>query len=151
MRGVHGTPWFGALRQDDARRDREWHAIESLRSMGHHEVLCRHENDEIGNVLERWNAEGSLKGTFLVEIGSEICQRKKTPKGDEKGEGKGEGGYVLDDVVDKVVQDDDSSEGTGFWSAMEGAWRHVSAPTIATGQFLRYASGQREERLKVAK
>ncbi|KAJ9604781.1 hypothetical protein H2200_010896 [Cladophialophora chaetospira] len=107
-------------------------------------------NDEIGKVFEGWNEEGSLKGTFLIQIGSEVCQRKKTPKGDEKGEGKGHGGYVLDDVLDKVVQDDDSSEGTGFWSVMEAAERHVSAPTIAAGQFLRYASGERAERLKVA-
>jgi 6-phosphogluconate dehydrogenase len=107
-------------------------------------------NDEIGSVLDRWNSQGSLKSTFLVQIGAEICQRKKTPKGDGQGQGTGESGYVLDDVLDKVVQDDDSSEGTGFWSVMEAALRHVSAPTIAAGQFLRYASGERAERLEVA-
>ncbi|ETI22152.1 6-phosphogluconate dehydrogenase (decarboxylating) [Cladophialophora carrionii CBS 160.54] len=108
-------------------------------------------NGEIGKVLDRWNSQGSLRSTFLVQIGAEICQRKKSPKGDGEGEGRGEGGYVLDDVLDKVVQDDDSSEGTGFWSVMEAAYRRVTAPTIAAGQFLRYASGERAERLEVAK
>lgn len=106
--------------------------------------------DEVGKIFERWNSEGELRNTYLVQIGSEICQRKKTPEGDEKGEGRGNGGYVLDDVLDKVVQDDDSSEGTLFWTVMEAAYRHVSAPTIATGQFFRVASGDRDQRMCVA-
>jgi 6-phosphogluconate dehydrogenase len=106
--------------------------------------------EDIGGHFRQWNEAGELRSTYLVQIGSEVCLRKKTPKGDGKGEGTGEGGYVLDEVLDKVVQDDDNSEGTGFWSVMEAAARHVSAPTIATGQFLRYASGERAERLQVA-
>lgn len=127
-------------------------------------------NDEIGKIFERWNSKGELRGTYLVQIGSEICQRKKTPEGDKNGEGKGKGGYVLDNVLDKVVQDDDGefirrwvqiqwpeadsiildSEGTLYWSIMEEAEKHVSAPTNATGQFLRVASGDRHQRLRVA-
>ncbi|KAI1392421.1 6-phosphogluconate dehydrogenase, decarboxylating [Hypoxylon trugodes] len=107
-------------------------------------------NDEIGKIFEKWNSEGELRNTYLIQIGSEICQKKKTPQGDQHGEGKGENGYVLDDVLDKVVQDDDSSEGTLFWTVMEAANRHVSAPTIATGHFFRVASGNRAQRLKVA-
>jgi 6-phosphogluconate dehydrogenase len=57
---------------------------------------------------------------------------------------------VLDDVLDKVVQDDDNTEGTLVWSLMESAVRHVSCPTLATGHYLRIASGNREERLEVA-
>jgi 6-phosphogluconate dehydrogenase len=49
-----------------------------------------------------------------------------------------------------VVQDDDNTEGTGFWSVMEAGSRHVSSPTIAAGHFMRVASGNREQRLKVA-
>jgi 6-phosphogluconate dehydrogenase len=30
-------------------------------------------NDEIGKVFEKWNAEGELRGTYLVQIGAEIC------------------------------------------------------------------------------
>lgn len=105
--------------------------------------------DEIGKIFEKWNAEGELRGTYLIQIGSEICQKKKTPRGDQHGEGKGEGGYVLDDVLDKVVQDDDSSEGTLFWTVMDAAHRHISAPTIAAGHFFRVASGNRAQRLKV--
>jgi 6-phosphogluconate dehydrogenase len=54
-------------------------------------------------------------------------------------------------VLDKVVQDDDDSEGTGFWSVIEATARHVAAPTIAAGQFFRVSSGNRAERLEVAK
>ena len=106
--------------------------------------------DEIGMVFERWNSDGLLRNTYLVQIGSEICQTKKTPQGDRKGEGASErGGYVLDDVLDKVVQDDDDTEGTLYWTVMEAADRHVAAPTIATGHFLRVASGNRRQRLLV--
>lgn len=106
--------------------------------------------DEIGKVFEQWNSEGLLRNTYLVQIGSEICQTKKTPQGDKKGEGAGEDGYVLDDVLDKVVQDDDDTEGTLYWTVMEAANRHVAAPTIATGHFLRVASGNRRQRFLVA-
>ncbi|KKY20263.1 putative 6-phosphogluconate decarboxylating [Diplodia seriata] len=106
--------------------------------------------DEIGKIFEKWNSEGELRNSYLVQIGSEICQRKRTPEGDERGEGKGEDGYVLDDVLDKVVQDDDDSEGTLYWSLMDATDRHVSSPTIAAGQFFRVASGNRAQRLKVA-
>ncbi|OTB05036.1 hypothetical protein M426DRAFT_57717 [Hypoxylon sp. CI-4A] len=106
--------------------------------------------DEIGKIFEKWNSEGELKNTYLIQIGSEICQRKKTHEGDQHGEGKGESGHVLDDVLDKVVQDDDNSEGTLYWTVMDAANRHVSAPTIATGHFFRVASGNRAQRLKAA-
>ncbi|PGG96580.1 6-phosphogluconate dehydrogenase (decarboxylating) [Helicocarpus griseus UAMH5409] len=107
--------------------------------------------DQIGKIFEKWNEKGELRNTYLVQIGSEICQRKKTPEGDKHGEAASKtGGYVLDDVLDKVVQDDDSTEGTLYWTVMEAANRHVSAPTIATGHFLRVASGNRRQRLLVA-
>ncbi|CZS93050.1 uncharacterized protein RCO7_01307 [Rhynchosporium graminicola] len=38
-----------------------------------------------------------------------------------------------------------------YWSVMELAKRHISTPTIAAAQFLRVASGNRPQRLKVAK
>jgi 6-phosphogluconate dehydrogenase len=108
-------------------------------------------NDQIGKIFEAWNIKGELKNTYLVQIGSEICQRRKSAQGDKNGEGKGsEDQHVLDDVLDKVVQDDDSSEGTLFWSVSEAALRHVSAPTIAAGHFFRVASGDRDQRLRVA-
>ncbi|KAF2096903.1 6-phosphogluconate dehydrogenase [Rhizodiscina lignyota] len=107
------------------------------------------ENDEIGKVFEDWNSQGELKDNYLIQIGSEICQRRKTPEGDGRGEGVGTEGYVLDDIVDKVVQDADNTEGTFFWSVEEGADRHVSIPTIAASQFFRVASADRAQRLKV--
>ncbi|EXJ71551.1 5'-methylthioadenosine phosphorylase [Cladophialophora psammophila CBS 110553] len=108
------------------------------------------QNDEIGKMFERWNTEGPLRSTYLIQIGAEICRRKKTSEGDGRGEGRREGGHVLDDVLDKVVQEDDNTEGRGFWSVIEAAARHVSAPTIAARQFLRVASGNRSKRLEVA-
>ncbi|KAL1744363.1 6-phosphogluconate dehydrogenase [Schizophyllum fasciatum] len=107
-------------------------------------------NDEIGTIFAIWNASGELRDCYLLEIGAKICQRKKTPEGDQNGEGKGDSGYVLDDVLDKVVQDDDGTEGTGYWTVAESALRHVAAPTIAAGHALRIASGNRAQRLKVA-
>ena len=86
------------------------------------------ENGEIGKVFEDWNSgcafiwrepkqsdiilgQGELKDNYLIQIGSEICQRRRTPEGDGRGEGIGTEGYVLDDIVDKVVQDADNTEG----------------------------------------
>ncbi|KAI5900518.1 6-phosphogluconate dehydrogenase C-terminal domain-like protein [Schizophyllum commune H4-8] len=107
-------------------------------------------NAEIGTILAAWNASGELRDCFLLEIGAEICQRQKTPEGDQNGEGKGDFGYVLDDVLDKVVQDDDGTEGTGYWTVAETALRHVAAPAVAAGHALRIASGNRAQRVKVA-
>lgn len=39
--------------------------------------------------------------------------------------------------------------GTGTWSVMEAARRHVSAPTIASAHFFRIASADRAERVQV--
>lgn len=108
------------------------------------------ENNEIGKILEAWNTKGELNNNYLIQIGSEICQRKKTPEGDGKGEGVGTEGHVLDDIVDKVVQDADDTEGTFFWTVSEAALRHVSCPTIAASQFFRIASADRAQRLKAS-
>lgn len=106
--------------------------------------------DEIGKIFRDWNSEGELRGNFLLNIGSDICQRREDRSGDDKGNNKGNGQHVLDEVLDKVVQDDDDTEGTGYWSVMEAAEYHVSAPTIAAAQFLRVASGNRAQRIKVS-
>ncbi|KAE8314820.1 6-phosphogluconate dehydrogenase [Aspergillus transmontanensis] len=107
--------------------------------------------DEIGDIFDEWNQKGELRNNFLLDIGADVCHRRKSPEGDGKGEGIGDKNeYVLDDVLDKVVQDDDDTEGTPYWCVMETANRHVSAPTIATGHYMRIASGNRAERLRVA-
>jgi 6-phosphogluconate dehydrogenase len=109
-------------------------------------------NDEIGDVFATWSQGRELRNTYLLDIGADICHKKKTPTGDGQGEGVSEAdGYVLDDVLDKVVQDDDNTEGTPFWTVMDSAARHISAPTIACAHFLRVASGNRDQRLRVAK
>lgn len=116
----------------------------------HHGLEMNH--DQIGDIFAKWNSGGELHNNYLVQIGSDVCHTKRTPKGDYKGEGASrDDGWVLDDVLDKVVQDDDDTEGTPFWSIMDSAARHVSCPTLATAHYLRIASGNREERARVAK
>ncbi|KAJ5287360.1 6-phosphogluconate dehydrogenase decarboxylating [Penicillium angulare] len=107
--------------------------------------------EEIGDTFAKWNSAGELRGNFLINIGSEILRTKKTPQGDGKGEGIGNSGFVLDDVLDKVVQDDDNTEGTPLWSLMESASRHVSCPTLAAAHYMRIASGNRQERVLASK
>jgi 6-phosphogluconate dehydrogenase len=106
--------------------------------------------DEIGNVFDSWNATGELKSTYIVEIGSEVCHKKKEARIDQGGDRGTAQHHVLSEVLDKVVQDDDDTEGTLYWSVMEAAQRHIAAPTIAAGQFLRVASGNRAQRLELA-
>ncbi|KAM0444373.1 hypothetical protein ACHAO4_010216 [Trichoderma viride] len=103
--------------------------------------------DQIGEIFAQWNENGELHTNFLVRIASEICKTRKPTDGKTAGQ---ESGHVLDEVLDKVVQDDDGSEGTPTWSIMESATRHVSCPTLAAGFYLRVASGNREERLQIA-
>ncbi|KAJ5525443.1 hypothetical protein N7494_012093 [Penicillium frequentans] len=107
--------------------------------------------EEIGDVFAQWDSAGELRGNFLINIGADILRTKRTPHGDGKGEGIGDSGFVLDDVLDKVVQDDDGTEGTPYWSIMESAQRHVSCPTLAAAHYLRIASGNRQERVQASK
>ncbi|KAK4543302.1 hypothetical protein LTR36_005661 [Oleoguttula mirabilis] len=97
--------------------------------------------DEMGDVFEQWNAEGELKGTFLIWISRDIC-RTKDPKTGER---------VLDSVEDKVVQDYTGEEGTGIWSNTEAVDKHVPAPTLTTAHYLRLASGDRHQRATIQK
>ena len=56
-------------------------------------------------MFAKWNADGELRGTFLIDIGAQINKQK-----DDKGK------HVLSVVEDKVVQDIDGTEGTGVSS-----------------------------------
>lgn len=107
--------------------------------------------DQIADIFSQWNSSGELQGNFLISIGADMLRMKKTPKGDRNGEGAGpSGGHVLDDVLDKVVQDDDDTEGTPLWALMESAARHVSCPTLGAAHYMRIASGNRAERAQVS-
>jgi len=92
--------------------------------------------DEMGDVFEKWNREGELRGTFLISISADICRTKDLRTGE----------YVLDTVEDKVVQDFTGEEGTGVWSNTEAIEHHVTAPTMAAAHFLRIASGDLHQR-----
>ncbi|KAJ5312405.1 hypothetical protein PENANT_c027G03083 [Penicillium antarcticum] len=109
--------------------------------------------DTIADIFSQWNGDGNLRGTYLLDIAVDML-RAKTPSGGQDGENdkndKKEH-YVLDEVLDKVVQDDDDTEGTPYWNIMESALRHISTPTLATAHYLRIASGNRAERLLAAK
>ncbi|KAL8683761.1 MAG: hypothetical protein Q9186_000247 [Xanthomendoza sp. 1 TL-2023] len=94
--------------------------------------------DEIGEVFERWNEKGELRGTFLVSIGADICRQKNS-----------QGRHVLSIVQDKVVQDVDGTEGTGIWSQLEAVRLHVPAPSLTTAHFIRLASAFRADRKQV--
>ncbi|OSX60775.1 hypothetical protein POSPLADRAFT_1057703 [Postia placenta MAD-698-R-SB12] len=96
--------------------------------------------DDIAMIFNKWGSEGELKRNFLINIGADICGRHH-PEGPPS--------HVLNEVQDKVVQDADDSEGTGVWSVMEAARRHVSAPTISSAHFFRIASADRSQRLCV--
>jgi 6-phosphogluconate dehydrogenase len=106
--------------------------------------------DAIADVFSQWNAQGELRGTYLLDIAVDML-RAKTPSDSKEREGHQKDHYVLDEVLDKVVQDDDDTEGTPFWNIMESASRHISTPTLATAHYLRVASGNRAERLVSAK
>ncbi|KAJ5923351.1 6-phosphogluconate dehydrogenase decarboxylating [Penicillium verhagenii] len=107
--------------------------------------------EQIGDVFAQWDSTGELRGNFLIHIGADILRTKRTPNGDGNGEGIGDNGFVLDDVLDKVVQDDDGTEGTPLWCLMESAARHVSCPTLAAAHFMRIASGNRQERVQASR
>lgn len=96
---------------------------------------------EIADELERWNAAGELKNTFLIKIGVDICRTvdKETNQ------------RVLDTVEDKVVQDFTGEEGTGIWSNTEAVTEHVPAPTLSTAHYLRIASGDLDQRKQTQK
>ncbi|KAK2865015.1 hypothetical protein FQN49_003998 [Arthroderma sp. PD_2] len=112
--------------------------------------------DEIGEIFESWDSEGPLRNTFLVQIASSICREKNKKQSGEKKSGKEAGKqeavetYMLDEAPHVLGHDDDDTAGTLYWSVMEAADRHVSAPSIAAGQFLRVSSVNRKQRLKVA-
>ncbi|KAI0160689.1 6-phosphogluconate dehydrogenase [Xylariaceae sp. FL1272] len=95
---------------------------------------------EIGDVFEKWNNEGPLKDNFLVKIGADICRTK-----DDTGE------FVIDTVMDKVVQDVDEEEGTGVWTVEEAARLHIPIPTIANAHMLRLGSAHATRRTAAAK
>ncbi|KAK4991032.1 hypothetical protein LTR50_002110 [Elasticomyces elasticus] len=97
--------------------------------------------DEIGDVFAKWNSDGELRGTFLIDIGANICRTKDSKTGER----------VVDTVEDKVVQDLTGEEGTGIWSNAEAVNNHVPAPTLTVAHYLRIASAYRADRLHVKK
>ena len=70
--------------------------------------------DEISNIFTSWNSTGEPKHTYIVQIGSAVCSRKKTVKSykKKKESRENEQHHLLSEVLDIVVQDDDDTGGT---------------------------------------
>ncbi|KAI0014818.1 6-phosphogluconate dehydrogenase [Xylariomycetidae sp. FL0641] len=95
-------------------------------------------HDAVGEIFERWNAEGPLRDCFLVGIGAEIERAVDPRRGGER---------VVDTVRDKVVQDVTEEEGTGTWTCEEAVARHVPAASIVAAHLFRCASADLARRL----
>ncbi|EHY55780.1 hypothetical protein HRR83_009220 [Exophiala dermatitidis] len=94
----------------------------------------------VADVFESWNKDGPLRDNFLVSIGVDINRTKDK-----------DGNVVLANVLDKVVQDVDNSEGTGVWTCEETIRLHVPSPTIVSAHLFRLASADAARRLAVNK
>ncbi|KAL9047779.1 MAG: hypothetical protein Q9162_007952 [Coniocarpon cinnabarinum] len=94
-------------------------------------------NDDIADIFAQWDAKGELSDNFLISIGIDIC-RQKVPRDESK--------HVLDLVKDKVVQDTDATEGTGYWTLEAAADLHVPHPTLAAAHSFRLGSGYSKAR-----
>lgn len=95
---------------------------------------------EVADIFEAWNKSGPLHDCFLVDIGAGICRTKN-----DKGE------YVLEHVRDKVVQDVDETEGTGYWTCGQAVEKHVPAASILAAHLFRCASADAARRISVQK
>jgi 6-phosphogluconate dehydrogenase len=78
---------------------------------------------------------------FLISIGADILKKKTN---DSRS-------HVLKSIKDKVVQDADSSEGTGYWTLEAAADYHISIPTVAAAHNFRLASAYHNRRAMVKK
>jgi 6-phosphogluconate dehydrogenase len=96
--------------------------------------------EKIADVFASWNDHGPLQDNFLVSIGVDINRTKDK-----------DGNFVLSNVLDKVVQDVDNSEGTGVWTCEETIRLHVPSPTIVSAHLFRLASADAARRLAVNK
>jgi 6-phosphogluconate dehydrogenase len=109
--------------------------------------------EEIGKIFADWNAEGELKGTFLVSIGSDLSHKREPDKtsSTDSSKGKNQHPLVITEVLDKVVQDITGEEGTGIWSNIESLTLHVPAFTLNISHAFRLASAYRGDREKAHK
>ncbi|EXJ68261.1 uncharacterized protein A1O5_08876 [Cladophialophora psammophila CBS 110553] len=94
--------------------------------------------EAIADTFQSWNESDPLRDNFLVTIGADINRTKDQ-----------EGHFVLANVLDKVVQDVDNSEGTGVWTCDETIRLHVPSPTIVTAHLFRLASADAAKRERV--
>ncbi len=99
----------------------------------------------IQKVIDKWReTDPHLKHCFLLDITSKIMvtldEHEKTGKH-----------FLLDQVVDKVDQDVDNSEGTGVWTTKEASEQHIPCPTITSALNYRYISASLDIRTKLAK
>ncbi|KAF1936828.1 6-phosphogluconate dehydrogenase C-terminal domain-like protein [Clathrospora elynae] len=111
--------------------------------------------EEIGDVFSQWNSEGELRGTFLISIGADLSHKRelgnKSDKSEKSNQDPNHHPLVIDQVLDKVVQDITGEEGTGVWSNTQAIDLHVPASTLNAAHALRLASAYRGDREKANK
>ncbi|KZT57776.1 6-phosphogluconate dehydrogenase C-terminal domain-like protein [Calocera cornea HHB12733] len=98
-------------------------------------------NAAISALFSRWTTDASseLRDTYLLSIGAQIL---RFTSGDSIHDSAG----LVEDVEDKVVQDVDETEGTGYWTLREAGMRHVAVPTIAASHQMRIVSANKNQR-----
>ena len=92
----------------------------------------RHPNDAIADRFRSWN-EGRLE-SFLIEISERIFRATEH-----------DGGYVVDRILDSA-----GSKGTGKWTAEESLELGEPSFSLAAAVFARYASADKERRVRIA-
>ena len=89
-------------------------------------------NDEIADAFERWDA-GRLE-SYLIGITADIFRAKEA-----------DGGHIIDRILDTA-----GSKGTGKWTTDEALELGAPAFSIASAVFARYASADKETRIRLS-
>lgn len=89
-------------------------------------------NDEIADAFEQWNA-GRLE-SYLIGITADIFRAKEA-----------DGGHIIDRILDTA-----GSKGTGKWTTDEALELGAPAFSIAAAVFARYASADKETRIRLS-
>jgi 6-phosphogluconate dehydrogenase len=104
-------------------------------------------HEEMGKYFGQWLKTRELSKNYLIDISAKIVVYK-----DEKhSAGQNCSPYLLDNILDNVVQDANSSEGSGVWTIRDTTARHMPSPTMVAAHYFRLTSAQRNDRVEAAK
>jgi len=99
-------------------------------------------HEEMNVYISRWMTTPELSNNYLLGITAQIV----TYKDEEHAKGKNCSPYLLENIRDNVVQDANSSEGSGVWTIRDAAARHMPCSTIVAAHFYRLTSAQCNDR-----